>query len=128
MSPSRVPRVKSGSLPTGSSRRCWISWYFTAQSEHIFIVGNAEVGTHLVFLNVVRTDRDDDLRIVAQLLEHADLAVGLEAGQHPGGVVIIEQLAAEFQIQLAAELGQPLRDVLCLQTQVFVVVKAELHL
>ena len=39
MSPSRVPRVKSGSLPTGSSRRCWISWYFTAQSEHILQLG-----------------------------------------------------------------------------------------
>ena len=25
MSPSRVPRVKSGSLPAGSSRRCWMS-------------------------------------------------------------------------------------------------------
>ena len=39
MSPSRVPRVKSGSLPAGSSRRCWISWYFTAQSEHILQLG-----------------------------------------------------------------------------------------
>ena len=49
-------------------------------------------------------DGNDDLHIVLELLEHPDLAVRRKARQHPGGVVIIEQLAAEFQIQLAAEL------------------------
>ena len=34
MSPSRVPRVKSGSPPFSSSR-FWMSWYFTARSAHI---------------------------------------------------------------------------------------------
>ena len=38
MSPSRVPRVKSG-VPPFSSRRFWISWYFTAQPAHILRLG-----------------------------------------------------------------------------------------
>lgn len=39
MSPSSVPRVKSGPLPAGSSRRCWMNWYLTARSEHILQPG-----------------------------------------------------------------------------------------
>ena len=101
---------------------------YVHQPQHILVVADAQVAPHLVLLDVAGADGHHDLHIVLQRPQHTDLAVGLEAGQHPGCVVIIEQLAAELQIQLAAELGQPLRDVLCLQTQVFVVVKAELHL
>ncbi len=50
------------------------------------------------------------ISIVAQLLEHTDLAVGLKAGQH-ARVVVVEELAAEFQIQLAAEQRDALADV-----------------
>ena len=39
ISPSYVPRVKSGSESFGSSRRCWMSWYFTARSAHILQLG-----------------------------------------------------------------------------------------
>ena len=35
------------------------------QAKAVVIVGDAEVAAHLVFFNVVRVDRDDDLRIVA---------------------------------------------------------------
>ena len=55
------------------------------------------------------------------------LGVRLEAGQHAGGVVVIEQLAAEFQIQLVVELRDPLPDVLRLHLKVFVVVKSFFH-
>src|SRR5699024_4510713 len=60
-----------------------------------------------------------------QLLEHPDLAVRLEPRQHPGGVVIVEQLAAELQIQLAAELGDALFDLLGLGGEVFLIVKTD---
>ena len=93
------------------------------QAQAVVIVGDAEVAAHLVLLNVVRADHDDDLRIVAQLLEHADLAVGLEAGQHARSVKIVKQLAAEFKIQLAAELADALADVRGLHGEVFIVVK-----
>ena len=63
----------------------------------------------------------------AMLLQHADLAVGLESGQHTRGMVVIEQLAAELQIQLAAELADPLADMLSLQSQVFIVIETDAH-
>ena len=44
-----------------------------AQAQHVFVVGDAEVGTNLVLLNVVGTDYDDDFQLVAQLGEHAQL-------------------------------------------------------
>jgi len=34
------------------------------------------------------------------------LAVRLKARQYPAGVVVVKQLAAEFQVQLAAEFGR----------------------
>ena len=40
-------------------------------------------------------------------------------------MIIIEQLAAKLQVQLAAEGGQPLPDMLGLQLQLFVVIVAQ---
>ena len=96
------------------------------QAQAVVIIGDAEVAAHLVLFNIVRVDRDDDLRVVAQLLKHADLAVGLEAGQHARSVKVVEELAAELQVQLAAELADALADVRGLHGKVFVVIKTDL--
>ena len=64
-------------------------------------------------------------RAADYLLEHPDLAVRLESRQHPGGVVVVEQLAAELQIQLAAELGDALFDLLGLGGEVLLIVKTD---
>ena len=96
------------------------------QAQAVVIIGDTEVAAHLVLFNVVRVDRDDDLRVVAQLLKHADLAVGLEAGQHARGVKVVEELAAELQVQLAAELADALADMRGLHGKVFVVIKTDL--
>ena len=72
----------------------------------------AEIAAALAALDVVGRDGDDDLRLVAHLHEHAHLAVGGKARQHTRRVVVVKELAAELQIQLAAELGAPRRDVL----------------
>mgnify|MGYP000683052023 FL=1 len=69
---------------------------------------------------------DDHLHRVPQLLEHTDLAVRLEPGQHPGCVVVVKELAAELQIELVAELADPLPDVGRLELQILLIVKAEL--
>ena len=53
------------------------------------------------------------------------LAVGLEAGQDPGRVIIVEELAAEFQVELAAEGVDPLADVFGLEPDILVVVEAD---
>ncbi len=41
---------------------------------------------------------------------------------------IIKQLAAEFQVKLAAELADPIPDMLRLNLQILLIVKADLHL
>ena len=93
----------------------------------IFIVGDAEVGTHLVFLNVVSTDHNHDLDAVAKLSEHTEFRVWLEARQHARGVVIIEELASQLHIKLAVELRNALTNVLRLYLEVFLVVESYFH-
>ena len=53
-----------------------------AQAQHVLVVCDSEVGPDLVLLNVLGTDDDDNLDAVADLLEHTQLAVGLESRQH----------------------------------------------
>ena len=98
------------------------------EPQHIGVVADAQIAPHLVLFDVPGADGHHDLHVVLQRPQHPDLAVRLEARQHPGRMVVVEQLAAELQIQLAAELGAPRRDVLRLQLQVLVVVKTDLHL
>ena len=95
--------------------------------QHVEVVGNAEVAAHLVFLDVARGNHDDYLGLVGQLPEHAQLAVGLEARKHTAGVVVVEKLAAQFQIELVAELGDALAYVFRLDAEVFVVVESCFH-
>ena len=98
------------------------------QAQHIIVVADAQIAAHLALFNVSGADGDDDLHLVLQGGQHTNLAVGPEAGQHPGGMVVVKELAAELQIQLVAELAAALLDMRGLQGQVFVVVKSDLHM
>ena len=98
------------------------------EAENVEVVGDAVVAAHLAADDVLRADDDDDLGLLLELQQHLQLGVRLKARQHAGGVVVVEQLAAELQIQLAAKLGPPRRDMLRLQLQVLVVVESDLHL
>ena len=95
------------------------------QADHVGVVGDAEVAAALVLFDVVRVDRDHDLGLVLELEQHLDLVVRLKARQHAGSVVIVEELAAEFEIQLAAELVDALADALRLQPDVLLTVKTD---
>ena len=95
------------------------------EPENVLIIGDPQIAPHFVLLDIPGIDGNDDLHIILELLEHSDLAVRRKARQHPRGVVIIEQLAAEFQIQLAAELVDPLFDLLRLGGEVFLIVEAD---
>jgi hypothetical protein len=53
------------------------------------------------------------------------LLSGCEARQHPGGVIVVEELAAEFQVQLAAELRDAFSDLLRLRGEIFLIVKSD---
>ena len=96
------------------------------QAQGVVVIRDAEIAAALVALDVVRGDGDDDLRVPAHFHEHAHLAVRLKARQHARGVIIVEQLAAKFQIQLAAEMRDSLADLLRLQPYVLCVVKSNI--
>ena len=66
------------------------------QAQHIQIVGDAVIAADLAAHNVLGADDDDDLRLILQLQQHLQLAVRLEARQHAGGMIVVEQLAAEL--------------------------------
>ena len=50
------------------------------QAQHILVIGNAKVTTSLVFLDVVRVDRDDNLDIVGDAFDMRNLLSGSKPG------------------------------------------------
>ena len=97
------------------------------QAQHVFVVGDAQIAAHLVFLDVVRVDCDDDFHVVGELLEHANFAVGLKAWQNAARVVVVEELSAELEVQLSTELADALTNMLRLQGNIFVIVETDAH-
>ena len=98
------------------------------EAEHIDIVGDAEIAAYLIFFDIRRGDGDDDFRLVRELQQHAKLAVRLKARENAGSVVVVEEFAAEFQIEFVSELGNALANVLGLHLEVFFVVKTDFHI
>ena len=98
------------------------------QAQHVHVVSDAVVAADLVVDDVLCADDHDDLGLILQLQQHLELGVGLETGQHAGSMVIVEQFAAEFHIQLVVELGDPVPDMRRLHGKVLVVVKSYVHL
>ena len=76
---------------------------------------------------MIGVDRNDDLCIIGQGHEHADLGIRLEARKHARGVVIVEKLAAELEIQLATKLRNTLPDASGLHFDIHVVVESDVH-
>ena len=93
------------------------------ESQHVHIVGDAEIPTDLVLLDVAGIDDDHDLRVILQLTQHADLTIRLKARKHTRCMVIIEQLAAELKIELTAKLRNTLTDMLRLHLKVLIVIE-----
>ena len=58
-----------------------------------------------------------------ELLQQAHLDVGIEAGQHAGGVVVEEQLAAELEVELVVEGWTRSRMAAVCSLQILFVVK-----
>ena len=96
------------------------------QTDHILIVGDAQISAQLVFFNIGGVDHNDHFHLFFQLQQHPQLAVRLESGQHTGRMIIVEQFSAKLQIQLAAELGNTVADVFRLHPQILVIIKANL--
>jgi hypothetical protein len=69
----------------------------------------------LVFLNIVGVNSDDDLGVFLKLDKHPDLTVGSKARKNSGCVEIVKELTAEFKIELTAEEGYSLLDLVRLK-------------
>ena len=95
------------------------------QTENIIVVGDAQIASNFILLNVRSVNSDYYFHIVLKLLQHTHLAVRLEARQYPGGVEVVKQLAAELQIELSAKLSDPLLDLFRLGNEIFLIVKAD---
>ena len=98
------------------------------QTQHVLVIGNAEVATGLVLLDVVRVNRDDDLDVVGDALKHAELAIRLKTRQHAARVIVIKQFAAKLQIQFAAKLRDALLNMSGLQLDILRVVETLAHI
>ena len=94
------------------------------QTKHIQIVSNAEVSPDFILFDIVGVDHDDDLRLIGQLHQHADLAVWLKTRQDARCMIIIEELSSEFHIELSAELVDTPADHFRLFLQIQIVVKS----
>ena len=97
------------------------------QTEYITVVGDAEVTADFVFLNIGCGNRHYDLSLVGELHQHAQFGVRCKARKNAGCVEIVEQLSAEFQIQLVVKLVDAVADMLRLHFQVLLIVKSNLH-
>ena len=97
------------------------------KTQDILVVRDAQVSPRLVLLDMVRVDGDDDLDLIGNTFEHAKLGVGLKAGKNAARVVVIKELAAKLQVQLATKLSDTLADMLRLQLDVPAVVKPLTH-
>ena len=96
------------------------------QFQRVVGVGDAEVGTHLLVLDVARIDGDEDLRLVAEGLQQSQLHVRIVAGQAARRVEVVHQLAAELKVEFAEALCAA-ADFLGLFREVFFVVETEFH-
>ncbi len=97
------------------------------QAQHIHVVGDAKVVAHLVFLYVDSADDNHNLGVVAELLQHPELAVGLESRQDAARVVVVKQFPPELEVELVAKLGDTFLYVFGLYPEIFLVVKTILH-
>ena len=80
------------------------------EAQQVVVVGDSQIAAHLGMLDVVRVDDEDDFDLVDEALQHAQLRVGFEAGKNARCMVVVEQLAAELQVELAAELVHAIAD------------------
>ena len=100
---------------------------FVPQTEHVHVVGDAQVAPYLVFLYVYGADDDNNLQVFLELEEHLHLAVRMESRKDTAGVIVVKQLSAKLHVQFIAELGDALLDVLRLNLKILFVVEPVFH-
>ena len=96
------------------------------QLQRVVGIGDAEVRAHLLVFDVAGVDGKDDLGLILERLQQAELHVRVVAGKAARGMEVVHQLAAELQIELA-ELRRTSADLVALLAQVLLVVETKLH-
>ena len=96
------------------------------QLQRVVRIGNAEVGAHLLALDVAGEEAEDHFRLVLEGLQQTELHVRVVPGQAPRRVEVVDELAAELQVEPPVLAGAP-TDFLGLLLQVLIVVKAKGH-
>ena len=56
--------------------------------EHVGVIGDAEIGSHLAVLDVSGMDADDYVQILLERLEDLHLVIGVKTRQDSGCVVV----------------------------------------
>ena len=86
------------------------------RAHRVGVVGEPEVGAHLLLLDVAGVDADHDVDLVLHALQEFDLGIRIEPRQDARGMEVAEEFAAEFEVKLVVELTGPLEDGLGLFT------------
>ena len=94
-------------------------------AQNLVVVGGSHVGADLAAREVLGVNGDDDLDLVSQFAQHTNLVVGRKTGQNTRRVHVVDQLAAELQIQLSAEFASSLGDVSRLHLDVLITIKTD---
>ena len=93
------------------------------QLEGVGVVGDAEIGADLLSFDVSRIDTEQDIGLVLELPDQAHLYIRIVTGKDAGGMIIIEQLAPEFEVELVVEPFNSFENLGDLLTDVFFVVE-----
>ena len=80
--------------------------------QHFQVICYPEILSGLACGDVAGVDAHDDLRMILQPLEKFDLGVLVKARKNSHGMLVFNQLAAEFQVEPAFAAPYPLEDVL----------------
>ena len=95
------------------------------QAQNVLVVGYAIVGADFVRFDIFGVDSHHNLDFILEFQQHLHFRVGMEARQHTRCVIVVEQLAADFQIKFVAEFGYPLFNMRRLHTDVLVVIESD---
>jgi len=93
--------------------------------QRVGIVGDPEVGPHLLAFDVAGINAEDDFDLVTELLQQTHLHVGVETRQDARRVKVEQELAPELQIELVVETLDPFQDSGRLFRKILVVVERQ---
>ena len=93
------------------------------QFQGIGVIGDAEIGPDLLSFDIPRIDTQKNVCLVFELPDETHLDVGVIPWQKTCGVVIIEELPSELEVQLV-EAVDPLEDFRGLFFDILLIVKS----